>query len=117
MDKYIREAIPKKVHNKDQRNLATRLEWWKEQIGHRYLAEIRPSDIAECRDKLEAKTNRYGKHLSGATINRYLAAIGAAYKHAVRSGIGSNPHPWAMWHGAASLPAGPGSSTTTNANV
>ena len=25
---------------------ATRLEWWKEQIGHRYLAEIRPSDIA-----------------------------------------------------------------------
>ena len=95
VDKYIREAIPKKVHNKDQRNLATRLEWWKEQIGHRYLAEIRPSDIAECRDKLEAKTNRYGKHLSGATINRYLAAIGAAYKHAVKE-----------WHWVESSPVG-----------
>ena len=95
VDKYTREAIPKKVHNKDRRNLETRLAWWKEQLGHKYLAEIRPSHIAECRDKLEAKTNRYGKHLTGATINRYLAAIGAAYKHAVKE-----------WHWVDASPVG-----------
>ena len=93
VDKYIREAIPKKVHNKDRRNLETRLGWWKEQLGHRYLSEIRPSDIAECRDRLEQQTNRLGNHLTGATINRYLAAVGAAYKHAVKE-----------WHWVESSP-------------
>jgi len=83
IDKYTK-AIPKKRHNKDKRNLESRLAWWKDEIGYRYLTEITPADIAACRDKLEAQTNRYGEHLSGATINRYLAAIGAAYKHAVK---------------------------------
>lgn len=95
VDKYIREAIPKKVHNKDRRNLETRLTWWKDQLGHRYLTEIRPSDIVACRDQLEQKTNRSGKHLSGSTINRYLAAIGAVYKHAVKE-----------WHWVESSPVG-----------
>lgn len=92
-DKYVKEVLPKKIHNKGRRNVETQLSWWEDQIGHRYLSEIRPSDIAECRDRLEQKTNRYGKHLSGATINRYLAAIGAAYKHAVKE-----------WHWVESSP-------------
>lgn len=84
IDTYVENAIPKKRHNKDQRNLESRLAWWKGELGYRYLVELTPADIAECRDKLEKKTNRYGKKLSGATVNRYLAAIGAAFKHAVK---------------------------------
>jgi integrase len=84
IDKYLAEAVPKKVHNKDKRNLEARLGWWRDQIGYRYLIEIAPADIAECRDRLEQQTNRYGNHLSGATINRYLAALGAAFKYAVK---------------------------------
>jgi len=82
--KYLAEVLPKKIHNKDQRNFETRLNWWKEQLGDRYLADISPADIAACRDQLEKTLNRYGKPLSGATINRYLAAVGAAFKHAVK---------------------------------
>lgn len=95
VDDYIRDVLPKKVHNKDRRNLEQRLGWWKDQLGHKYLSEIRPADIAECRDNLESQTNRYGKPMSGATVNRYLAAIGAAYKHAVKE-----------WHWVESSPVG-----------
>lgn len=83
-DKYLKEVLPKKVNGKDQRHFAQRLNWWCDQLGDRYLSDIGPAEIAECRDRLEQTANRYGNPLSGATINRYLAAAGAAYRHAVK---------------------------------
>jgi integrase len=82
-DKYLKEVLPRKVRGKDQRHFTQRLNWWRDQLGARYLSDIGPAEIAACRDQLEQTTNRYGKPLSGATVNRYLAALGATYRHAV----------------------------------
>ena len=81
-DRYLKEVLPKKVRGKDQRHFAQRLGWWKEQIGDQYITDIDAAEIAACRDRLEGTLNRYGKPLSGATINRYLAALGATFRHA-----------------------------------
>lgn len=84
VDAYLKDVLPRKVRGKDQRHLTQRLSWWKGQLGERYLSDIGPAEIAACRDQLGKQINRYGKPLTGATVNRYLAAIGAAYNHAVK---------------------------------
>ncbi len=82
VDRYIRDVLPQKP--KSQHVQTTQLLWWKEQLGEYTLADVTPSLVAECRDRLAAGTVRAGKQRSSGTVNRYLAALSHAFTTAVR---------------------------------
>jgi integrase len=84
LDKYVRDYLPVKAHNKDRVKTQALLMWWREQIGHYALANVTPSVIAEFRDDLRKGAIRLNKQRSPATVNRYLAAISHAFKIAVQ---------------------------------
>lgn len=84
-DRYIKDALPKKVANAKKVQTAQMM-WWKDQLGHHILADITPQLIAECRDQLLAESAKKfnprkpgkfneGSPRSSATVNRYLAAL------------------------------------------
>lgn len=81
IDRYTVEVLPTL---KSARSRKHQLEWWKEQLGKRLIADVTPALIAEYRDKLTREGGRYGKLLSPATVVRYLAALSAAYTVAVK---------------------------------
>jgi len=58
------------------------LDWWTENFGYLTLDKLKPEVIAEARRKLQKRKNRHGEPLSGATVNRYLAALSAVCKWA-----------------------------------
>jgi integrase len=58
------------------------LDWWSEHFGYLTLDKLKPEVIAEARRKLQKRKNRHGEPLSGATVNRYLAALSAVCKWA-----------------------------------
>ena len=58
------------------------LDWWSEHYGYLTLDKLKPEVIAEARRKLQKRKNRHGELLSGATVNRYLAALSAVCKWA-----------------------------------
>ncbi len=75
-----------------------RLAWWREYLGDRAAKSIGPSDIEAARLKLSAsrlmahgqKPKEGGR--KAATVNRYLAALKAAFSLAVRNGkVDRNP--------------------------
>lgn len=82
VDRYLRDILPTKPRN--AKNQKTQLLWWKEQIGHKLLADVTPSLIGECRDKLLAEKTYRGTTRSPATAVRYLAALSHAFSIAVR---------------------------------
>ncbi len=51
------------------------LHWWEKELGHYFLKDIRPSLIAEKKQKLLTETTEKGVVRSGSTCNRYLATI------------------------------------------
>jgi integrase len=88
--RYLEEVVPTK---RDERTRRIRLRWWSEKLGHLKLAELSPQVIVEYRGKLSRDTFTRAKVSSkrttvpdgkaaaqfkrtGATINRYLAALG-----------------------------------------
>ena len=82
VDRYIRDVLPQKPKS---RHLQTaQLKWWKEQLGQYTLADVTPSLIVECRDRLAAGAVRGAKQRSPGTVNRYLAALSHAFTTAVR---------------------------------
>ena len=85
VDAYTRDVLPDK---KDKAARTGQLTWWKEQLGSYALADIRPVLIAEYRDKLakEPRITPTGRELkrTPATVNRYLAALSAAFTWAVK---------------------------------
>jgi integrase len=82
IDRYIKDILPTKPNSeKDQ---ATQLNWWKENIGNYSLADLTPALIGENRDKLaQGKTTR-DKLRSPSTVNRYLAALSHVFTIAVK---------------------------------
>ncbi len=87
--RYLEEVVPSK---RDERTRRIRLRWWSEKLGHLKLAEISPQTIAEYRGKLSREPFTKAKLSSkrttipegkaapqfkrtGATVNRYLAAL------------------------------------------
>ena len=84
IDRYQRDILPKKKPwaQKDQ---ARQLRWWKVQIGHYALADVDPILLAEHRDKLTGETTQRGELRTGATANRYLAALSHAFRYAVNT--------------------------------
>ncbi len=82
IDKTVAEWLPIKPNNKDAGKVAIYLEWWKDHAGHVTLDKLTPQTIGEYRSELSKRTNRHGKSISGATVNRYLAALSVATKWA-----------------------------------
>lgn len=81
IDRYIKDVLPAK---KNAYNQAIQFGWWREQIGSYALADITPSLIAECRDKLAAGITVRGTQRNPATVVRYMAALSAAFTEAVK---------------------------------
>lgn len=93
IDTYVSGYLPHKANNRDSAGQETMLAWWKTEYGYVTLDKLLPSVFAEARGKLAKRTNRYGEPLSGATINRYLAAISSVCKWAWKElhALQSNP--------------------------
>lgn len=83
VDRYIKDALPTKSADFEKSQKA-KMNWWKEQLGHHVLADVTPSLITECRDRLLAETTKRGITRSPATVNRYLAALSDAFSVAVK---------------------------------
>lgn len=81
IDRYIQDVLPSKKSAKDQ---AQQLGWWKVEIGSYTLADITPSLLAECRDKLGREITVRKKPRSPASVVRYMAALSHAFTIAVK---------------------------------
>ncbi|MBB1471833.1 site-specific integrase [Luteimonas sp. MC1782] len=93
IDKYVTDYLPVKANNRDHAGQVAMLSWWREEYGFVTLDKLQPAVFSEARGKLAKRLNRYGNPLSGATINRYLAAISAVCKWAWKElhALQSNP--------------------------
>ncbi len=90
--KYREEYLPQRGIS-DEAKQGALLDWWATNFGHVTLDKLRPEVVAAGRRKLQARTKRDGDPLSGATVNRYLAALSAVCKWAWKElrWIPSNP--------------------------
>jgi integrase len=81
VERYIADVFPTNPKMKAKRT--AHLEWWREQIGDRLLADVTPALIVECRDKLANGITRRGKQRAPATVVRYMAGLSHAFTVAV----------------------------------
>jgi len=79
--KYRGEYLPTRGV-RDEAKQRSLLNWWDGNYGHLTLDKLQPEAIAEARRKLQARRKRDGQPLSGATVNRHLAALSAVCKWA-----------------------------------
>lgn len=79
--KYRDEYLPTRGI-RDESKQRSLLDWWDEHYGHLTLGKLQPEAVAEARRKLQARRKRNGEPLSGATVNRHLAALSAVCKWA-----------------------------------
>lgn len=90
IEKYIKVELPKKPKSLEKQK--AQLEWWKEQIGRKTLLDITAPVLTECKERLLEGTTYRGTVRTGATANRYLAALSHAFTKAVEWGwMESNP--------------------------
>lgn len=83
IDKFIGEYLPVKPNNKDGAKVSAMLAWWKSRAGFVTLDKLTPQTVAGYRAELSTQpSKRGGGPLSGATVNRYLAALSAVCKWA-----------------------------------
>ena len=91
IDQYIKSEVPKR--RSDRRNVETRLQWWRDQIGHHALKDISPALLAECRDRLLLEPHKphkfsskggRGKAKSPNTVIGYMAALSHAFSIACK---------------------------------
>jgi len=80
IDKFVTEYLPVKPHNLSADHMAQMLEWWKDHYGFVILDKLKPEVFIEANAKIAKRKNRHKQPLSGATINRYLAAASAVCK-------------------------------------
>lgn len=93
IDRYVKEVLPNKARNRTAVKMTGQLEWWKAELGPYALVAITPATISDCKARLLAGQTRYGTPRTPQTANRYLAALSAVYKVAVREWhwLESNP--------------------------
>ena len=82
IDRYLREVLSKKP--KTKRDQERHFLWWKKELGDYLLSDISPALIVEKRNYLAGGKTQYEKDRSGATVNRYLAALSRAFTIAVK---------------------------------
>lgn len=82
IQKYIETVLPAKPKN--ARNTVRILKWWGKEIGDKPLKEIKPSLLAQKRDKLLSEVNKAGRHRSNSTVVRYLSSLSHVFTIAVK---------------------------------
>lgn len=96
LDEY--EKSPAHTQLKSAQEMRTRLNWWRQNYGEKLLKDITPALVAKGREKLldENLTVRkrgidgvvtrveLEKKRSGATTNRFLAALSSACSHGIK---------------------------------
>lgn len=82
IDRYIERVLPSKPKN--ARNVRQHLLWWKQELGHCLLSDIKPSLIAQKRDELLSGLTCKGKLRSSTTVVHYLASLSHAFAIAVK---------------------------------
>lgn len=81
IENYLKFELPKKPKN--AKNKIMHLNWWKAEIGRYALADVTPTLIAECRDKLSLGLVRNKTKRTPATVVRYLAALSVCLTYGV----------------------------------
>ena len=74
IDRFIEEWLPKFPKRLSKQKAL--LGWWKNQMEHILLSDLRPSIIARCRDKLLSEKTCRKRLRTPSTTNRYLASLG-----------------------------------------
>lgn len=82
IDRYIENVLPLKPKN--ARNVRQHLLWWKQELRHCLLSDIKPSMIAQKRDELLSGTTCKDKLRSSTTVVRYLSSLSHAFAIAVK---------------------------------
>lgn len=86
VDRYLADVLPNR--RSDKANVKRHLEWWKAQLGHYRLFDLRPALIAEYRDKLLTEKAEKAKNdeerRAPATVVRYLTSLSVAVSFAVK---------------------------------
>ena len=82
IDKFIKEYLPIRRNNADERNITAQLRWWRDNAGHVTLDKLTPQAIARFKSELLMRKTRNGTPIVQSTANRYLAALSAACKWA-----------------------------------
>lgn len=78
----ITKYLPEVEKKKDSRNAKRHLEWWKERIGEKYIADITPALLSEIKDELAAEKTVKGTLRAPATVNRYFISLSAVLSKA-----------------------------------
>jgi len=80
IDRYIKVELPKKPKSEEKQK--AQLEWWKQQIGHKTLQDLTTPTLVECKELLLQGMTYRGTIRSGATANRYMAALSHVFTKA-----------------------------------
>jgi integrase len=85
IDRYVKQRLPRKSESQ-QSHQGAQLKWWKAKLGHHRLSDVTPALIVQARDDLAATPvgTKAKKPRSGASVNRYLAALSHVYSVATR---------------------------------
>ena len=78
VDRYIEEDL-KKLSESDWRVRKQQLTWWKDNLGKTTLNRINPALLVGNSHQLKTEPNDKGNVRSGSTVNRYMAALSAAF--------------------------------------
>jgi integrase len=92
IDRYLQHVLPVKSQKKRYlEGQKQQLSWWRQRIGAHRLNTLNQVILSECRDELHIGGKR-GKR-TGATVNRYIAAINHVFTTAEKEWgwIRSNP--------------------------
>lgn len=82
IDRFIKQWLPK--NPKSQAKQTSLLIWWRDRLGHLFLADLTSNLIAEARDFLLSESTSRKKLRSPSTTNRYLAAFSKVLSVAVK---------------------------------
>jgi integrase len=82
VDRYLNDEV-KKLAETDWHARRLQLKWWKGEIGKLTLNKVTPAILVECRKTLSEGMTPRKKKRSGSTVNRYIAALSAAFGIAV----------------------------------
>ena len=80
VDRYLTEALPLKSGQRDIERQRVLLGRWKERAGHLALERLTPEAVTGFRSKIASRQKSDGSRVSGATVNRELAALSAVCK-------------------------------------
>jgi integrase len=82
VDQYIKLVLPLKPKNAV--NTKRILLWWKNELGHLLIRDVKPNLISQKRDKLLFELTNRGKKRSPSTVVRYLSSLSHAFSIAVK---------------------------------